>query len=225
MTLPAKNLIQPVRAASPARRKYSDIGLEEAMRLVGKQNVIAWELPATPRPSSDTLVEVLRRLQVFDLSASEQSKTLLIDALLAEIVPGHDNLKIWKAAPLQTDALTGIADYLIAPRRVYLATPLLCVIEAKRDDFERGRAQCIAEMYACAWNNRQANVPGDVFGIVSNGQTWQFYKLAEVSGEVYESEIYALREMPALLGALDYVCGECAKHIAQAITRVEDPRG
>ena len=118
----------------------------------------------------------LQRLESFDLQNSEAAKTLLIDALFAEIVPLHPKLKVWKSAPLETDTLTGIADYLIAPRRAYLATPLLCVTEAKRDDFERGRAQCLGEMYACIWNNRQRDQNVDVYGIVSNGQGWIFYK-------------------------------------------------
>jgi len=195
-----------------AKRNFSGLRLEEAMDLIPARDVTRWNLSAAERPPSDTLLTVLRRFDSYDLTGSEAAKVMLIDIILSDIVPLYEGLKVWKDEPLETGTVGGIADYLIAPRRVYLATPLLCVIEAKRDDFERGRAQCIAEMYACAWNNRQANVPGDVFGIVSNGQTWQFYKLAEVSGEVYESEIYALREMPALLGALDYVCASCARN-------------
>ena len=182
------------------------------MQLIGRQNLLAWKLGALPRPQSDFLAEDLRRKQAFDLTGSEQSKTLLIDSLLSEIVPNYDALKVWKAAALRTDTLTGTADYLIAPRRAYLETPLLCVIEAKRDDFEKGRAQCIAEMFACRWNNRRQSLAVDVFGIVSNGQGWQFYKLEE-AGDVYETELYALGDLPNLLGALEYVCGECANNI------------
>ena len=84
-------------------------------------------------------------------------------------VSQHPNLKVWKAAVLNTDTLTGVADYLIAPRLAYLTTPLLCVVEAKRDDFERGRAQCLAEMVACRENNHHEGHDIEIFGIVSNG--------------------------------------------------------
>ncbi len=168
-----------------------------------------WQPNAPPRQPSDILLAHLRRLNSFDLRSTEQGKTLLIDALFAEVVPDHPNLKVWKAAALDTDTLTGVADYLIAPHRAYLETPLLCVTEAKRDDFERGQAQCLAEMYACAWNNRQAGHEGDVYGIVSNGQGWLFYKWG--GGDVYETEQVAISDLPRLLGLLDYVCGECAR--------------
>jgi hypothetical protein len=182
------------------------------MELIPAKRLTPWNPNAPPRPPSDFLKEALRRLGVFDLETTEVAKTLLIDALFAEVVPDHPGLKIWKAMPLETDALIGIADYLIAPDYAYLATPLLCVTEAKRDDFVQGRAQCIAEMAACQWNNRQEGHETDVFGIVSNGRTWQFYRLTQL-GEIYETEEYSMSDLPSLLGTLDYVCAECARNV------------
>jgi hypothetical protein len=173
---------------------------------------VPWQLSVPLRPPSDFLKENLRRLEAFDLQMSELGKTLLIDALFAEIVPNYPKLKVWKAALLETDTLTGVADYVITPKRAFMATPLLCVAEAKRDDFVQGRAQCVAEMVACQWNNQQKDHLRDVYGIVSNGQGWQFYKLT-LGGEVFETELYTNAFMPELLGALDYVCAECARNI------------
>jgi hypothetical protein len=196
----------------PVKRNYSGFTLKDAMKLIPAQQFHRWRLSAPPRPPSDFLIEDLRRLESFDLKSSEQAKTLLIDAMFSEIVPIHGKLKIWKAAVLNTDTLTGVADYLVAPHRAYLETPLLCVAEAKRDDFEQGAAQCIAELVGCQWNNRQEGHNIDVFGIVSNGQSWQFYKLTQ-SGEIFETDLYTTAFLPELLGALDYVCGECAANV------------
>jgi hypothetical protein len=194
------------------KRNYSAIKLDEAMRLIGREILNEWQLRAPSRPPSVDLQTHLRRIKVFDLESSEQAKTLLIDALFAEIVNDHPKLKIWKAELLETDTLTGVADYLIAPRRAYLATPLLCVTEAKRDDFEKGRIQCLAEMVACQWNNRQQGLEIDVYGIVSNGQVWRFYKLTR-GNDAYETNQYGIEDLPGLLGALDYICAECARNI------------
>ena len=163
------------------------------------------------RPSA-SLQDHLQRIEIFDLESSEQAKTLFIDALFAEIVNDHAKLKVWKAAPLQTDTLTGVADYLFAPRRAYLEIPLLCTVEAKRDDFEKGRVQCIAEMAACKWNNKQSDLDLDIYGIVSNGQGWRFYKLTRES-EAYETSQYSITDLAGLLGALEYVCAECEKNV------------
>lgn len=59
---------------------------------------------------------------------------------------------------------------------------------------------------------RQEGHETEVFGIVSNGQTWQFYTLT-LAGEVFESGLYNTDDLPRLLGVLDYVCGECAQRV------------
>ncbi len=186
--------------------------LEEAMHLVGRESLQRCHLNTSSREVGEDLKAHLQRLDVFDMESTEQAKTLLIDALFAEIVINYPILKIWKAEILETDTLTEVADYLIAPRKAYLSGPLLCVTEAKRDDFEKGRVQCLAEMAACQWNNKKSNRDIDVYGIVSNGQVWRFYKLAKTS-EPYETNQYGIEDLPGLLGALDFVCAECAKNV------------
>ena len=194
------------------KRKYSAFTLKDAMLLIPSEQFTPWTLNAPSRPPSDNLQTNLRSLEAFDLKTSEAAKVLLMDFVFAEIVPSHSRLRIWKEVILTTDTLTGVADYVIAPRRAYLETPLLCVAEAKRDDFERGAAQCIAEMVACQWTNRQEGRQTDVFGIVSNGQDWQFYKLT-TRNEIYETAIYPMTNLPELLGALDTICGECERNV------------
>lgn len=194
------------------KQNYSAMTLEEAMLLIGRDSLTTWQLNAPPRPPSDILKEILRRFESFDLLSSEPAKTLLIDALFVEIVPLHPNLKVWKEAVLNTDTTTGVADYVIAPKRAYMATPLLCVAEAKKDDFAKGRIQCLAEMAACRWSNHQRGLTLDVYGIVSSGQAWQFYRLSQ-TGDAFETDVYGIEDLPGVLGALDYVCGECAKNV------------
>ena len=169
-----------------------------------------WSLNAPLHPPSDILIAVLNRFQAFDTVQTGAAKLLLVDAVFAEVVPNHSTLKVWKGAALESDTLIGVADYLIAPKRAYLSYPLLCVAEAKRDDFEQGRTQCVAEMIACRDSNTRRNHTTDVYGIVSNGQGWQFYKLT-LANEVWETDLYVTSDLPRLLGALDTICGECAK--------------
>ena len=53
-----------------------------------------WRPDIPPRLHSDFLKEDLRRLKAFDLETTESAKTLLIDALFAEIVPNYERLKV-----------------------------------------------------------------------------------------------------------------------------------
>ncbi len=194
------------------KRNFSGMSLKEVMLLLKQGNFMPWRIVVPPRPPGPFLTEALVRLEAFDTDNTEAAKLLLIDALFAEIVPNHPTLKVWKAMPLESNTLMGVTDYLISAKRAYLSLPLLCVAEAKRDDFVQGRAQCLAEMLACRWNNQQEGHDADIYGIVSNGQSWQFYKLCRTE-EIWETEIYTMQFLPQLLGALEHVCAECAKNI------------
>lgn len=194
------------------KRPFSAMTLAMAMELIPADRLLRWDIPTVPRPLSETVRDYLLRLRVFDLENTEAAKRLLIDALLADVVPNFPPLKIWKAMPLETHTLTGVADYLLSPDYAYLKRPLLCVAEAKRDDFVQGRAQCIAEMAACRWNNHQDGYEIETFGIVSNGHVWQFYRLA-AENALFESALYTINDLPPLLGALDHICAECAKNV------------
>ena len=194
------------------KRKFSNMKLDEAMPLIGTAEFTEWHIEAPPRPPSDTLKEVLGWLRSFDTVRTEAAKLLLVDALLAQTVSAYSQLKVWKGEALVSATLTGFADYLITPRFAYMKTPLLCAAEAKKDDFDNGRAQCIAEMAACRERNAADGYDLDIFGFVSNGQTWLFYKLT-TAGEIFETSEYGVNALPELLGALDYICGECAKRV------------
>ena len=169
------------------------------------------------RPPSYILLAILGRLiATFSLTCSEAAKLTLIDALLAEVVPLYTRLKIWKGEPLETAVVGGVADFLIAPRRGYMETPLLYAVEARRDDFDAGETQCIAEMAAYRDNNIRDGHDLEVHGIVSNGQGWVSYRLTRTP-EVYVSGLFTMNDLPKLLGALDHVIAACADTIPQRL--------
>ena len=184
------------------------------MQMIPAQDLQPWTIHSPLRPPSEFLLENLQRFKSFELFASEAAKVMLIDTILAEIVPEYPQLKVWKAAPLESDTVAGVADYLIAPKRAYIKTPLLCAIEAKRDDFEMGQIQCIAEMAVCQQNNRRDGYEFDVYGVVSNGQGWVFYRLSP-EAEVFVTDLYTSGDLPKLLGVLNFICAACAQNIPQ----------
>ena len=194
------------------KRNFSKMKLAEAMPLLGTRKISAWTLNAPPRPPSEWLLQALLRFQRFDTVGTEAAKLLLVDALISEIILAYPQLKVWKGEALESSLLTGFADYLITPDYAYMDTPLLCAAEAKKDNFDQGRAQCLGEMAACREKNQADGYDIDLFGFVSNGQTWLFYKLTTAS-EVYETSEYGVNALPELLGALDYICAECAKRV------------
>ena len=214
MELSADEQSKPTAPQStrPAKRDFSGLSLKDAMRYTGQTDFLPWHIAAAPREPSAFLLEAFRRFEIFDLIGSEMAKLLLIDSLFTDIAPYFPRLRIWKGEALDSPLLSGIADYLVAPRRAYMETPILCAVEAKKDDFEQGAAQCVAEMVACRAINRDAGYTVDIHGIVSNGEGWQFYRLAQ-SGDVYKTELYTLLSLPPLLGALHHILAACDRNI------------
>lgn len=195
-------------ATQSRKRSFPSFTFKEAFKHLGIQHLQRWTLEAEPVPLSDYFQQRLQRLQRFDLESYEVSKTLLIDAICEEGLEGFDRLKVWKGAYLEGETVCGNVDYLIAERRAYLEAPFACVIEAKKDDFEQGTAQCLVEMQACQWVNRQLGNELEIYGIVTNGEGWKFYRLTS-GGEVYESLLHGIGEMSILLGLLRTFFGLC----------------
>lgn len=194
------------------KKSFSSFTYKEAFKHLGITELKRWKLEAEPVPISDFFRQRLERLQRFVLESLEVSKTLLIDALCEEGLEGFQQLKIWKGAYLEGEEVCGNADYLIAERWAYLEAPFVCVIEAKKDDFEQGTAQCLVEMQACQWINRQLGRIIDIYGIVTNGEGGKFYCL-KTNREVNESLLYGIGEMSILLGRLRAFFGLCEQNL------------
>jgi hypothetical protein len=200
-------------ATQQRKKSFSSFTYREAFKHLGITELKRWDMAAEPVPISDFFRQRLERLQRFDLDSLEVSKTLLIDAICEEGLEGFDRLKVWKGAYLEGDTVCGNVDYLIAERRAYLEAPFGCVIEAKKDNFEQGAAQCLVEMHTCQWVNRQIGRDLDIYGIVTNGEGWKFYSL-DSQGEASESLLHGIGEMPILLGLLRVFFDLCDRQLS-----------
>ncbi len=205
------------QATQQRKKPFSSFTYREAFKHLGITELKRWELSAEPVAISDFFRQRLERLQRFDLESLEVSKTLLIDAICEEGLEGYERLKVWKGAYLEGETVCGNVDYLIAERRAYLESPFGCVIEAKKDDFEQGAAQCLVEMHACQWSNRQMGQDMDLYGIVTNGEGWKFYQLTR-QGEVFESLLHGIGEMSILLGLLQTFFNLCDRNLNRSNT-------
>ncbi|NJM48804.1 MAG: hypothetical protein HC860_23720 [Alkalinema sp. RU_4_3] len=193
----------------PNRKPFSKFSLDDAYRALQIRRLFPWNLQAKPIAPSEVFQTYLKRIQQnFDLTRSEDSKKLVVDLLFIEAIEPFPNLKVWKGARLESDIAKGAADYLITENMGYIASPMLCVVEAKKDDFEQGLAQCLIEMQACQWNNQKAGRSIDILGIVTNGDSWQFYKLT-AANQVYETPRHDLINLPMILGILNTIFQDC----------------
>ena len=194
------------------KKSFSSFKTKEAFKQLNLTDLLTWELRVKPIAPSEFFHQRLARLENFDLQSCEESKKLLIDAICEEGIDVFERLKIWKGASLQGKEIGGEVDYLVAEKKRYLEAPFLCIVEAKKDDFEQGLAQCLVEMQACQWCNEQIGKNLDIFGVVTNGNTWSFYQLTS-QGEVYESLPYSLGTMGEIIGIIRYIFEQCEKNL------------
>jgi hypothetical protein len=173
----------------------------------------------------DTLVELpTGLLAVFRFNLENQAETeseafyeeAFIFPLLQWAWMRYPQLKLWSHRLLRyDDVLCGEPDYWVAAKPVgithsLLSRPLLIVVEAKRQDFEAGWGQCLAEMLACQKLNEETELT--VFGMVSTGLVWEFGKL---QGEQFIRHplAYGLAEPARLAGNVDFMFAESAKQL------------
>lgn len=157
-------------------------------------------------------------------SEASACETLIYPILREVWKPFHQALTIWSHQPLHfDDDLSGIPDYVISRRSPLGAfvpdLPYMLVVEAKRDDFERGWGQCLAAMLAAQKMNR---MPDQVlYGVVTNGRAWEFGKL---DGAVFtrDPQTFSLHDMEKLAGALAFALTRCREQ-AERLPRVPLP--
>lgn len=142
-------------------------------------------------------------------------KKIIIDLVFVEALQAFSKLKIWKGEALESEIARGTADYLVTENFDYSEAPMLCVAEAKKDDFDQGLAQCLVEMQACQWMNQKVGRAIEVFGIVTNGEGWKFYRLT-LDNQVYETQLYAFRDLPEILGALALIFKTCEDNLTSS---------
>ncbi|NMF66454.1 hypothetical protein DP113_19595 [Brasilonema octagenarum UFV-E1] len=118
---------------------------------------------------------------------------------------------LWSHHSLNYDEkLSGFPEYILAKRsplgKVVFDKPYFILVEAKQDNFEAGWAQCLAEMIAAQRLNDELKII--IFGIVSNGDRWQFGKL---EAEVFTRNItyYTIQELDKLFAVVNYVFQQC----------------
>lgn len=144
-----------------------------------------------------------------DLFSSEAARCeLIISPLLRSVYKNHrNNYSFWIQKPISFDkVLCGTPDYIFSKRsslgKTVLETPILIVVEAKKNDFEQGWGQYLAELVASQKINNNENK--EVYGIVTDGNLWQFGRLhADVFTK--HDKNYTIDKIQELYGALEYL--------------------
>jgi hypothetical protein len=140
----------------------------------------------------------------------------IISPILTEIWRSYmQQFLVWSHQPLNYDEnLSGVPDYVVAQRsprgKVVLDKPYMILVEAKKDNFEEGWGQCLAEMLAAQKIND--DLTKKLFGVVSNGKLWEFGVL---EAEIFTKnrKYYVLENLVELMGAVNFLFAESAAQL------------
>ena len=161
------------------------------------------------KPSKQFLQELEWTRQNLNVFVSEASRCeAIIFPVLKENYKAYaDNYELWIGTSIAyNQTLSGTPDYLISTRsrlgKTVVGKPLIILVEAKRNDFDRGWGQCLAELVAAQKMNNDAAFP--VYGIVTDGNLWQFGRLV---GDTFTQNRtdFVLTNLPMLFGAVSAV--------------------
>ena len=163
----------------------------------------------TANPSEQFLKEFEFNRQHFNLFASEDSTCeTVIFPILREVYKAYaDGYVLWiRQTIVYDELLSGTPDYFIAAKselgKPIVGRPLIILVEAKKNDFEQGWGQCLAELVAAQKINDNPSLP--VYGIVTDGKSWEFGQLV---GDTFTQNRtnFNLGNLPSLFGAVNSV--------------------
>ncbi|MCL1467350.1 hypothetical protein [Argonema galeatum] len=98
--------------------------------------------------------------------------------------------------------LNGICDYIISnsTEQLFVKSPVIVLVEAKKENIVGGLGQCASEMLAAqVFNEREENKIPVILGAVTSGNVWRFLQLEEKQLRVDSTEYY-LKDVNKILG-------------------------
>ena len=147
-----------------------------------------------------------QNLNVF-VSEAARCEAIIFPVLKENYKAYANNYELWIGTSIAyNELLSGTPDYLISTRsrlgKTVVGKPLIILVEAKRNDFDRGWGQCLAELVAAQKMNNDADFP--VYGIVTDGNLWQFGRLVGNTFAQNRAD-FTLANLPMLFGAVKAV--------------------
>jgi hypothetical protein len=165
-----------------------------------------------PLPVPAWVVESLERGKIGAALVSEKARSefMVVPILLAARESITEDLTIFSGQRLDVDptlGLVGECDFILAltPAIPRLKAPLVTILEAKKGDIEAGLGQCIAQTVAARlFNEREGEPAGPIFGCVTTGDDWQFFRLDELAVILDRKRLYLVNpgDILAMLRAI-----------------------
>jgi len=191
---------------------YSNFTLETVRKTFQLETYEAADISASiapVEPSEHLTTTLARNVPLAIAIGTEKAKSELIVTNVLVELREHFNRRIclFSGIDFSVDAdmgLTGVCDFLVSlsPVQFFLESPIIILVEAKKDEPTTGLGQCVAEMLAAQrFNTDKGNDISCIYGAATTGTMWQFLKL--VQQKLYiDSAVYSIGQCDKILGIL-----------------------
>ncbi len=140
----------------------------------------------------------------------------VIYPILSIVAKQHD-LAVWSHVRFdvsEAEGLMGVPDFLIAPVAdigTTFSQPIMCIAEAKQENFNKGWAQALAEMIAAQKVNVRTEL--EIFAIVTTGAIWQFGCLRNKQLTLDPTSYSALDNLLKLFRQVNWLLEQAKKNL------------
>ncbi|MDE0424389.1 MAG: hypothetical protein OXN25_05935 [Candidatus Poribacteria bacterium] len=160
-------------------------------------------------PSAHLITTLERNVPLAFAMGTEKAKSeLIVSAVLVELWEHFNrSISFFSGVDFNVDAesgLTGVCDFVVSlsPSQFHLESPIILLVEAKRDNLTAGLGQCVAEMVAAQrFNAEQGNEVPCVYGTTTSGIEWVFLKLEGKKLQL-DMAAYTIERCDRILGVL-----------------------
>ena len=142
------------------------------------------------------------------INTESSRQALIVDNVLMELNQ-HITISFFLENTFNVDVdkgLTGNPDGIISKsdNQLYITSPVVVLVEAKKSDLGSGLPQCIAEMEAARIFNVQKGKPvSPIYGVVTDGVLWQFLSLQNGTATI-DSYFYNFDDGSKIVGILKF---------------------
>ena len=141
--------------------------------------------PITPSPYLGEFIAKNLRLALAINTEKARSEMLICPILLSVKEYLKNQISLFSGEEFNVDqslGLNGVCDYTLSlsTEQLFIESPVVVVVEAKKEDLKGGLGQCAAEMVAAQkFNEKNDNAIPSIYGVVTTGSLWRFLKLEE----------------------------------------------
>ncbi len=164
------------------------------------------EIPPTP-----WLTEALKKGRELGFGSEKSRSERLVTPILLELSDRNNHgFSVYSGMNLDVDEAAGLkgeCDFIFSFSRIqdFVAAPVFCITEAKKQDLEQGTVQASAQLIgAKKLNEVEGNPIRALYGCSTTGIEWRFLRY-ENDEIIIDEERYLLTDLPKLLGVLQWI--------------------